>query len=387
MNNFQGMQIIFDMQNSNMRPYIPKELQRRFFNQIHNLSHPGAKTIIKTISQRGVWKNYKKDCVEWTKTCINCQKSKINKHTKTPVINLSLPTSKFKNLHLDLIGPLVESEGMKYCLTIIDRFTRWVEVIPLADIQCSTIIRAFWDNWIARYGVPEQVTTDRGRQFVSNNFKNYCCRIGIKHVLTTSYHPQHNGIIERFHRTLKTCFKAHHPTPWTKSLSTILLGLRSVVRDNTDYSVSEMLYGTTLRLPSDIFMENSNQLDPNNYAQELINFMQNIKPKPVLHHTRDNIFVHPELSTATHMFIRDDRVYKPLLPAYCGPYKVCFRSDKTATLEINGQKKVVSLDRCKPAFLEAGQNNTQGPDYIATTNCNRYVTRSGRQVIPRDQMN
>jgi cleavage and polyadenylation specificity factor subunit 1 len=201
--NFQGLQIIFDTSTGNLRPYIPKTLQKKYFLQVHNLSHPGNIATLKTLSQRGVWKNMREDCRNWTKTCIPCQKTKVNKHTRTPISTLTMPRQKFCNVHMDLIGPLPPSEGMRYCLTLIDRFTRWSEVIPLENIEAKTIVRALFDNWIARYGVPTSIVTDQGRQFTSHEFKTFCNFMGIIHNKTTSFHPQSNGLVERFHGTLK----------------------------------------------------------------------------------------------------------------------------------------------------------------------------------------
>jgi cleavage and polyadenylation specificity factor subunit 1 len=252
--NFQGLQLVFDTSTNNMRPYIPKKIQRKFFDSIHNMSHQGKGATLKTISQRGVWKNMKSDCNSWTKTCISCQRSKVSKHTRSPIVVMNTPEAKFCELNMDIIGPYSLSEGMKYCLTIIDRFSRWVEAIPIPDISAQTIIRTFYDQWICRYGTPTKIITDQGRQFMSRDFELFCKKFGILHARTTAYNPKCNGLVERFHRTLKSAIKAHYPQQWTKCLSTVLFGLRTTVRENSNYSIAEMLYGKPLRLPSDFFM-------------------------------------------------------------------------------------------------------------------------------------
>jgi hypothetical protein len=83
-----------------------------------------------------------------------------------------------------------------YLLTIIDKSTRWFEAVPLRNMEASTCVDAFIASWVACFGVPETVTTDRGTQFTSALWSSACTSPGIKHVLTTAYHPQSNGMVE-----------------------------------------------------------------------------------------------------------------------------------------------------------------------------------------------
>ncbi len=95
-----------------------------------------------------------------------------------------------------------------YLLTIIDRSTRWFEAVPLKNMEASTCVDAFIAGWVARFGVLGTVTTDRGTQFTSALWSSTCTSLGIKHVLTTAYHPQSNGMVERVHRQLKDALRA-----------------------------------------------------------------------------------------------------------------------------------------------------------------------------------
>ena len=122
---------------------------------------------------------------------------------KSPLGTFATPDARFEHVHIDLVGPLPPSKGFSYLLTCIDRYSRWPEAIPIIDITAETIATAFVNNWIARFGIPATITTDRGRQFESNLFKKLTQLIGSVRIRTTSYNPKANGLIERFHRQLK----------------------------------------------------------------------------------------------------------------------------------------------------------------------------------------
>ncbi|XP_062557376.1 uncharacterized protein LOC134222249 [Armigeres subalbatus] len=158
-----------------------------------------------------------------------------------------------KDLHMDLIEPFPPADGFVYCLTLIDKFSRWPEVIPIENMTAATVARAFISGWVARFGVPIRVTTDLGRQFESDLFRELTRVLGITHLKTTPYHPQANGQIERMHRQLKAAIMCH--PKWTESLPIVLLGLRSSLREELQASSAEVTYGTTPRLPGVFFSE------------------------------------------------------------------------------------------------------------------------------------
>lgn len=156
-------------------------------------------------------------------------------------------TGRFDHVHLDTVGPLPEYNGYKYCVTMLDRFSRWPEAIPTRDITAQTIARIFFDNWIARFGSPKTLTTDQGSQFESQLFTALLSLVGCQRGRTTPYHPASNGLIERWHRPLKAAIMCHLEKDWTRVLSTVLLGLRTHVRLDINASPSEFLYGHTVR--------------------------------------------------------------------------------------------------------------------------------------------
>ena len=111
-----------------------------------------------------------------------------------------MPTRRFAHVHVDIVGPLPPTAtGVRHVLTVINRTTRWVEVILLPSTTATACAEAMVSGWIARFGVPETITSDKGAQFTSDVRKVLCSSLGVAHVTTTSYHPQSNGLVKRFH--------------------------------------------------------------------------------------------------------------------------------------------------------------------------------------------
>lgn len=202
------------------------------------------------------------DIKSCTQTCLNCQKSKVNRHTKSPPGHFLKPDGRFTNLHIDIVGPLPEANGHSYLLTIIDRFTRWPVVVSLRDISAETISKNILHEWIAVFGCPSVITTDRGSQFQSTLFDEFTKLLGVKHITTTAYHPCANGLIERFHRQLKTVLTANNDSKtWLENLPLILLSIRNVIKEDLGCTASEMVFGTSLTLPGQ-FCDKSSHLQP-----------------------------------------------------------------------------------------------------------------------------
>ncbi|XP_031359085.1 uncharacterized protein LOC116182686 [Photinus pyralis] len=214
-------------------------------------------------------------------------------------------------------GPLPPSDGMQYIFTAVDRFTRWPIAVPIADIRAETMARIFITSWISNFGVPHRVTTDRGRQFESTLFRELSIRLGVDHIKTTAYHPQANGLVERFHRQMKAALMCFETTDWSHRLPLVLLGLRSTFKEDLGASSAEMVFGTTLRLPGEFLdKQTPSNVVATQFSDELTSMMNEIRPVAAADHSRQRPFFIKGLDECTHAFIRDDHVRRSLQPPY-----------------------------------------------------------------------
>ena len=182
--------------------------------------------------------------------------SKVARHTIPPVLPIPAPAERFAHVHVDVVGPFSPDQGKRYLLMMIDRTMRWAEALPIANTTADTVLQTFLEQWISRFGIPITVTTDRGAQFTSQLWHTALQRMGIRVSATTAYHPQANGVMERFHQTLKNTLRCaiRSSRSWTRSLPWVLLGLRNAPRTDTATSTAKILYGTPL-VPGQCFQD------------------------------------------------------------------------------------------------------------------------------------
>ena len=157
---------------------------------------------------------------------------------------------------MDILGPLpTTARGNKYILVVGEYFTKWTEAYPMPDVEARTIARYFVNEFICRFGVPEPLHTDQGRNFESTLIREICKLLGIQKTRTTPYHPQSDGMIERFNRTLLNMLSIavkEEEDDWDLILPTLMLAYRSGVHETTGESPFNLMFGREAQLPIDI---------------------------------------------------------------------------------------------------------------------------------------
>ena len=339
-----------DVSGGRRRPVVPLSWRKTVFNSLHSLAHPGIRASRRLISSRFVWRGLATDVSQWCRECAACQKAKITTQPTAPIHPIPVPARRFSHIHVDLVGPLpVSAGGHSHIMTFIDRSTRWVEVIPLSTTTATACADALVAGWIARFGVPATVTTDRGVQFTSAVWAVLCKRLGIKHITTTAYHPQANGLVERFHRQLKDSLRARlAASDWLSHLPWVLLGLRAAPKEDHNISSAELLYGVPLTLPGELL--DVQEPPAAIFLEHLRSSPSSLQTRPLQAQSAPGL---PEkLLSANFVFVRKGAPGPPLSPLYEGPYTVVARDPKYFTLELGGRQEKVTVDRLKPFLAQ-----------------------------------
>ena len=198
------------------------------------------------------------------------------------------------------------------------------------------------------------MTSDRGSQFTSQLWTAIAQLLGIQLHHTTAYHPQSNGLVERFHRHLKASLRARLTGPnWTADLPWVLLGIRSAPKEDLGCSSAELVYGTPLTVPGEFFPTQNSQVDHHSHMQQLREQVRSYVPTPTSQHGFGSSSLPPNLKHSQFVFVRRESHRSSLQRPYEGPFKVLQHGDKRFILDFGGRKETISVDRLKAAYVDS----------------------------------
>ena len=242
---------------------IPKSLRIRVMEVAHDSIFGGHLAVKKTkdrIQTNFYWPRMHNDVSGFCRSCDICQKT-VDKGTvaRAPVGEMPLIDTPFKRVAVDLVGPITPASerGHRYILTLVDYATWYPEAVPLKNIDTETVAEALLVMY-SRLGIPEEVLSDQGTQFVSSCMQEMSRLLFINRLTATPYHPIRNGLVERFNGTLKKMLRrlcSEQPRQWHRFINPLLFAHREVPQEATGFSPFELLYGRTVRGPVQILKE------------------------------------------------------------------------------------------------------------------------------------
>ncbi|KAJ8380338.1 hypothetical protein SKAU_G00011160 [Synaphobranchus kaupii] len=157
---------------------------------------------------------------------------------------------------VDVLGPFpVTDSGNRYILVAMDYFTKWPEAFAIPDQSAATTAERLVEEMFTRFGAPAELHSDQGRNFESQLMAEVCKRLGVTKTRTTPLHPQSDGLVERFNRTLATqlaILASQHQRDWDRHLPLVLWAYRSAVQESSQLTPAALMFGRELRTPVDL---------------------------------------------------------------------------------------------------------------------------------------
>ena len=271
-----------------MQLIVPKSLKEEIMEELHAGvvgGHLGEEKTIHQLKRRFYWPGYSQDVRNWCRTCANCATRK----TQAPKQKAPMQTIKsgypMQVIAVDIMGPLPESDGRNsYILVVGDYFSKWMEAFPIPDQEATTVAQKLVDEIFCRFSAPEQLHSDQGKQFESALIKEICNILNISKSRTTAYHPQCDGLVERFNRTLQNMVSTtvkDHPFDWEEAIRKVCMAYNTTVHASTGYSPFYLMFGREARLPIDlVYGTQTQQASPvQEYAQNLKKLLEDAYDK------------------------------------------------------------------------------------------------------------
>ena len=228
-----------------IRVIIPEILRDQVLTELHT-GHPGI-VRMKSLARRHVWwPGIDEDISKLVRSCSKCQTSR-NKPPQAPFHPWDWPSKPWQRIHVDFAGPFLG----KMFLLVVDSHSKWVEVEIMSNTVSGTTIEKLRDMF-ARFGLPKQLVSDNGPQFVSHEFSEFMRKNGVKHIRVTLYHPRSNGQAERFVRIFKQYFKAEGGGCIKQKLAQFLFSYRNTPNSTTGQTPAELMLNRRPRTRLDL---------------------------------------------------------------------------------------------------------------------------------------
>ena len=228
---------------------VPKAYVTRvlYLAHTHQLgAHLGVQKTYDRIAARFYWPGIRKAVEDFCRCCEACQKTSPRPVQRNPLIPLPIIGTPFDRIAMDIVGPLPKSSrGHKYILVIMDYATRFPEAIPLRTATAKTVAHELF-MLFSRTGIASEILTDQGTCFMSRVLTMLYKWLNVKRIRTSVYHPQTDGLVERFNQTLKKMLKKLVDVDgreWHQLIPYVLFAIREVPQASTGFSPFELLYG------------------------------------------------------------------------------------------------------------------------------------------------
>ena len=360
---------------------VPMKQRNYILYQLHDCPTAGHLGFEKTrdrIITRFYWYGQLLDIKNYIQSCTICQQAKSSPINSSPLIPI-LPTRPSQIITTDIMGPLPKSNtGYLYVLVVVDHFTKWVELFPMTTIRAVDVAEKLMSVFL-RHGIPDTILSDQGSNYQSELLGELYELLDMHKVRTTPYHPQCDGLTERFNRTIQamlTGYVSDDQKNWDLFLPTLAFAYNTAVHSTTKSSPFELTYGRKPKIPIDLIFSQLDVnllLSPESYANNVKDNFH--KAFDLVIKTRDlnmnrQKVIYDRKVRAAKFELHDlvwllDTAKKPgkslkLSRKWVGPYKILSVINKN-TIEIQSIKKrsrkvIVNSNRLTKCFTRDYKN-------------------------------
>jgi hypothetical protein len=258
--------------------YLPTSMIQTLIKACHDDPMTGAhfstdRTYYK-IKNQYWWPGMKYMIKQHIRSCLLCQQYNISRQKKHGQLRpMAPPEGPFVLIGIDYCGPFkITPRENQYVLVITDYFTRHITAIALPNCTAETTAQALFNEYFCKYGIPSVILSDQGSHFQNQLMENIQKLIGYNHIYSTPYHPQTNGIVERFNSTFVpqiSKLQDNEDNNWDEYLQAVVFAYNTGVHKTTKYSPYELLYGRLSRLPINTRTNSFTFNRPNDYFEQL----------------------------------------------------------------------------------------------------------------------
>ena len=262
------------------RQVVPPALRAELLHESHGgkfSGHFAEKKMYDTLRKAYWWPGMRKNVRTHCRSCLNCATRKGTGRAGRPPLQPIPVGGPFHRLGVDVLQlPLTEA-GNRYVVVFMDYLTKWAEAFAVPDQSAETIARLLVEEIFCRHGAPQELLSDRGANFLSNLIKEICQILKIKKVNTSGYHPQTDGLVEKFNSTLTNMLakSAEKNSNWDTHLPFLLFAYRATVQESVRESPFYLLYGRDPRLPTEDLQKNTPNyaVDVDDYKSALTTYL------------------------------------------------------------------------------------------------------------------
>jgi transposase InsO family protein len=273
--NDQGL-LYFEDWNGNDRLCVPESMKINIIADCHNEisagAHAGYHRSYNRLASVYYWPRMSRDIKKYITTCDICQKAKSKTHAPIGLLQpIPIPERPFDTVTMDFITELPESNGYDSILVIVDKLTKYVNLIPTTTrINEKGTAELFFDHIVTHYGLPKQIISDRDSRWTGSFWKEVCKKLNIQRALTTAHHPQADGQTEVMNQILETalrCYVAPEKNDWSNLLNAFMLSYNNTPHSATGFTPSFLLFGFFPRTETTIFHQPSEKVDRGKIAR------------------------------------------------------------------------------------------------------------------------